>query len=109
MSDEESVRDARHVQELQGHLGWRDSFTGAALGVLATVSGIYTYLGVSSLLDGDGAFTVFAALVRRTAVSVGIFVFWSYLMRLLPSMRTAASRLGPMLTMALGSVSPRRW
>lgn len=105
MSDEKSAHDARHVQELQGHLGWLDSFTGAALGVLATASGIYTYLGVSSLLDGDGAFKVFAALAYSTAVSVGIFVFWSYLMRLLPSMRTAASRLGLMLTMALGSLA----
>lgn len=79
--------------------------TGAALGVLATASGIYTYLGVSSLLNGDGAFKVFAALAYSTAVSVGIFVFWSYLMRLLPSMRRAASRLGLMLTMALGSLA----
>lgn len=65
----------RRVPELQGHLGWRDSFTGAALGVLATGSGIYTYLGVSSLVDCEGALKVFAALAYSTAVSVGIFVF----------------------------------
>ena len=44
-----------HARELQGHLGWLDSFSGAALAVLATASGIYTYLGVSSLLDENGA------------------------------------------------------
>ncbi|SFG14934.1 hypothetical protein SAMN04488020_101321 [Palleronia marisminoris] len=97
--------DPRHVRELEGHLSWLDTFSGAALGVLATASGIYTYLGVSSLLDSTGALSVFAALAYSIAVSVGIFVFWSYLMRLLPAMRTAASRLGLLGAMALGSLA----
>lgn len=97
--------DAAHVRELEDHLNWLDSFTGAALGVLATASGIYTYLGVSSLLDDTGAFTVVAALAYSIAVSVGIFVFWSYLMRLLPAMRTNGARLGLFGAMALGSVA----
>jgi hypothetical protein len=79
MSDAEG---ARYARELEGHVTWLDSFTGAALGVLAAASGIYTYLGVSSLLDDNGALSVFAALAYSAAVSVGIFVFWSYLMRL---------------------------
>jgi hypothetical protein len=40
-----------HARELEGHLGVLDTITPAALGVLAVASGIYTYLGVSSLLD----------------------------------------------------------
>ena len=97
--------DPRHVRELEGHLSWLDSFSGAALGVLSAASGIYTYLGVSSLLDSTGALSVFAALAYSIAVSVGIFVFWSYLMRLLPAMRTASARLGLFASMALGSVA----
>ncbi|WP_406736268.1 hypothetical protein [Thioclava sp. GXIMD4215] len=95
----------RYAHELSRHLRWLDSFTGAALGVLAAASGIYTYLGVRSLLDDSGAWTTFAALSYSLAVSVGIFVFWSYMMRLLPAMRTAASRLGLLLSMALGSLA----
>ncbi|MBV7410392.1 hypothetical protein [Maritimibacter sp. DP1N21-5] len=96
---------ARYARELTRHLRWLESFTGVALGVLAAASGIYTYLGVRSLLDDTGAWTTFAALSYSLAVSVGIFVFWSYMMRLLPSVRSAASKLGLLLSMALGSVA----
>lgn len=95
----------RHARELERHLAWLDTFTGTALGVLASASGIYTYLGVRSLLDDTGAWTTFAALSYSIAVSVGIFVFWSYMMRLLPAVRTAASRVGLLLSMALGCVA----
>ncbi|WP_145108657.1 hypothetical protein [Rhodobacter sediminicola] len=96
---------ARHARELERHLGWLDSFTGVALGVLAAASGIYTYLGVRTLLDDTGAWTTFAALSYSIAVSVGIFVFWSYMMRLLPAMRSASSRIGLLCSMALGSLA----
>ncbi len=99
------ARGVRHARELQGHLDWLDSFTGAALGVLAVASGIYTYLGVSSLLEDTGALSVFAAIAYSVAVSVGIFVFWSYLMRLLPAVRTAAARIGLVLSMLAGSLA----
>ncbi|MGC8203686.1 hypothetical protein ACP2AV_13380 [Aliiroseovarius sp. PTFE2010] len=95
----------RYAAELEGHLRWLDTFTSAALGVLAVASGIYTYLGVSSLLDQTGAFSFFAALAYSIAVSVGIFVFWSYLMRLLPAVRTAAARVGLFLSMGLGCLA----
>ena len=95
----------RHARELERHLAFLDTFTGTALGVLAAASGIYTYLGVRSLLDDTGAWTTFAALSYSIAVSVGIFVFWSYLLRLLPAVRTAASRVGLLLSMALGCVA----
>ncbi|MCG6903837.1 MAG: hypothetical protein LJE68_14270 [Rhodobacter sp.] len=93
----------RYAQELEAHLGWLDGFTSAALAVLAVASGIYTYLGVSSLLDDNGALSFFAAMAYSIAVSVGIFVFWSYLMRLLPAVRTTGARIGLILSMALGS------
>ncbi len=95
----------RYAQELEGHLAWLDSFTSAALAVLAVASGIYTYLGVSSLLDDNGALSFFAAISYSIAVSVGIFVFWSYLMRLLPAVRTLGARIGLVLSMLLGSLA----
>ena len=99
------ARDLRNARDLEGHVGWLDSITGTALGVLAVASGIYTYLGVSSLLDDTGALSVFAALAYSIAVSVGIFVFWSYLMRLLPAVRTGSARVGLLLSMGLGSLA----
>lgn len=95
----------RHAREVEGHLNWLDSFTGAALGILAVASGVYTYLGVRGLLDDGGALALFAAVAYSVAVSVGIFVFWSYLMRLLPAMRTAAARMWLFLSMVVGSVA----
>ncbi len=99
------ARGLAHAKELEGHLGVLDSFTPTALGVLATASGIYTYLGVSSLLDNNGAMTFFAAVAYSIAVSVGIFVFWSFLIRLLPAVRTASARIGLLLSMGLGSLA----
>ncbi|MEI4262987.1 hypothetical protein [Roseovarius sp. D0-M9] len=99
------AQGVRYAAELEGHVRWLDSITGAALGVLATASGIYTYLGVSSLLDDNGALSFFAAASYSIAVSVGIFVFWSYLMRLLPSVRSMASRIGLLVSMGIGSLA----
>ncbi len=99
------ARGVREARELEDHLTWLDTFSGTALGVLAVASGIYTYLGVSSLLDSNGAMSVFAAIAYSVAVSVGIFVFWSYMLRLFPAVRTAQARIGLMLAMALGSLA----
>ena len=99
------ARGVRYARELEGHLGWLDSFTGTALGILAVASGIYTYLGVQSLLDGTGAMSAFAAIAYSVAVSVGIFVFWSYMLRLLPAVRTAQARAGLLAAMGLGALA----
>lgn len=99
------TKGLRHAREVEHHLGWLDSFTSAALGVLAVASGIYTYLGVRGLLDDGGALSLFAAVAYSAAVSTGIFVFWSYLLRLLPAMRTAATRLWLTLAMVIGSAA----
>ena len=99
------AQGARDARALEGHLGWLDTFTGTALGVLATASGIYTYLGVRGLLDDTGSLTTFAALAYSVAVSVGIFVFWSYMLRLLPAVRSASAKMGLSLAMVLGSLA----
>ncbi|WP_022706750.1 hypothetical protein [Paracoccus zeaxanthinifaciens] len=104
-SPQHGTQGDRYARELERHLDWLDTFTSTALGVLASASGIYTYLGVRSLLDQPGIWTTFAALAYSIAVSVGIFVFWSYLLRLLPAMRSAASRMGLLLAMCLGCVA----
>lgn len=100
---EAESQGVKYAKELEGHLGWLDGITSAALAVLAVASGIYTYLGVSSLLDDNGALSVFAAIAYSIAVSVGIFVFWSYMMRLFPSVRSTGARIGFGLTMMLGA------
>ena len=64
------ARGVRYARELEGHLGWLDTFSGTALGVLATASGIYTYLGVSSLLDENGAMSVFAAIAYLSLIHI---------------------------------------
>ena len=99
------TRGVRYSRELEGHLTWLDTFSGTALGVLATASGIYTYLGVSSLLDDNGAMSAFAAIAYSVAVSMGIFVFWSYMLRLFPAVRGARARVGLMGAMALDSLA----
>ncbi|WP_242500808.1 hypothetical protein [Tropicimonas sp. IMCC6043] len=97
------AKGLRTAKELESHLAWLDTFTPAALGVLAIASGIYTYLGVSSLLEDTGAMSFFAAVAYSVAVSVGIFVFWSYMLRLLPSMRSAAGFIGLTISTIVGS------
>lgn len=103
--DRSGGRDLRMARELEGHVTWLGTFSGTALGVLSVASGIYTYLGVSSLLDDNGAMSVFAAIAYSVAVSVGIFVFWSYLLRLFPAVRTAQARVALLGAMGLGSVA----
>ena len=99
------ARGVRYARELEGHLGWLGTVSGTAHGVLATASGIYTYLGVSSLLDENGAMSVLAAIAYSVAVSVGIFVFWSYMLRLFPAVRSTRARTGLLAAMGLGALA----
>ena len=101
----EEAKGLRTAKELEAHLSWLDTFTPAALGVLAIASGIYTYLGVSTLLEDNGAMSFFAAVAYSIAVSVGIFVFWSYMLRLLPSMRSAGGFIGLTASTMVGSLA----
>ncbi|MEO1200919.1 MAG: hypothetical protein AAFX39_17135 [Pseudomonadota bacterium] len=74
------------------------------LAVLALASGVYTYLGVRDLLDGQASVTFFGAIIYSAAVSVGIYTFWSFLIRFLPNCREARVRRALYGAMALGAV-----
>lgn len=66
--------------------------TRVTLAVLALASGVYTYLGVRELLNGNATLVFFAAVIYSVAVSIGIYAFWTYLLRFLPHMRDHQSR-----------------
>lgn len=66
--------------------------TRVTLGVLALASGVYTYLGVRELLNGDATVVFFAAVIYSVAVSIGIYAFWTYLLRFLPHTTDHKSR-----------------
>ncbi len=90
------------ARELRQGIAGLESMTTAALGVLAVASGVYTYIGVRGLLDGVGLLTFGAAVVYSGAVSVGIFIFWAYILKFLPQMRTGATRLALTAAMLVG-------
>jgi hypothetical protein len=74
------------------------------LGVLALASGVYTYLGVRELLNGNATTVFFAAVIYSAAVTIGIFAFWSFLMRLLPHVLDHAGRILLLVAMLIGSL-----
>ncbi|MEO1194094.1 MAG: hypothetical protein AAFY02_20230 [Pseudomonadota bacterium] len=90
------------TRELRQGVAGLETMTTAALGVLAVASGVYTYIGVRGLLDGAGLLTFGAAIVYSGAVSVGIFIFWSYILKFLPQMRSGATRLALVGAMLIG-------
>ena len=79
--------------------------TSAALGILALASGVYTYIGVKGLLDGSSALTAGAAVAYSIAVSVGIYVFWTYMLRFFPLLRSGHRRIEMLLAMIVGSAA----
>ena len=78
--------------------------TRVTLAVLALASGVYTYLGVRDLLNGNATVVFFAAVIYSVAVSVGIYAFWTYLIRFLPHVRDSWSRGLLFACMGLGSL-----
>lgn len=78
--------------------------TQVTLGVLALASGVYTYLGARQLLNGTSAYVFFAALIYAIAVSVGIYAFWTFLMRLAPHARDLAGRALLTATVLVGGI-----
>jgi hypothetical protein len=90
-----SLRDG--VQKLE-------TTTKVTLTVLSLASGVYTYLGVRELLGGNGVETHAAAAIYSVAVTVGIYAFWTYMMRLGPHMRDSAGRALLFGCMAIGSL-----
>ncbi|MBU0583350.1 MAG: hypothetical protein KKB66_12620 [Alphaproteobacteria bacterium] len=95
---------AVQASRLKGHIVSLETMTRFVLATLALASGVYTYLGVRSLLDGSATVVFFAAIIYSVAVSVAIYGFWTYLIRFLPEMRDAGSRLALLGIMALGSL-----
>ncbi|MEM7215912.1 MAG: hypothetical protein AAF423_10250 [Pseudomonadota bacterium] len=81
-----------------------DTVTRFALAILALASGVYTYLGVRSLLDGSSSQVFFAAIIYSSAVSVGIYAFWTYLMKFVPLMTDGMRRLALCGIMVIGSL-----
>jgi hypothetical protein len=79
-----------------------ETMTRFALAVLALASGVYTYLGVRGLLDGTATFVFFAAITYSVAVSVAIYAFWTFMLRFVPLVTSAAQRVGLFLTMGVG-------
>ncbi len=80
-----------------------ETMTRFALAVLALASGVYTYLGVRSLLDGSPTAVFFAAIIYSASVSVAIYAFWSYMARFYPHVTTHTGRAAMLGVMALGA------
>ena len=78
--------------------------TRVTLAILALASGVYTYIGVRELLNGNATLVFFAAVIYSVAVSVGIYAFWTYLMRFMPHVRERAGRGLLFGCMALGAL-----
>jgi hypothetical protein len=98
------MNHARTAKTLRDHVAGLETMTRFVLATLALASGVYTYLGVRSLLDGSATLVFFAAIIYSAAVSVGIYGFWTYLIRFLPELRDGKSRLAMLGVMALGSL-----
>jgi hypothetical protein len=73
------------------------------LAVLALASGVYTYIGVRDLLDGSATVVFLAAFIYSAAVSVGIYAFWTFLLRFMPHVRYGGHRRALFGVMLLGS------
>lgn len=97
------MSQARTARRIREHVTALETMTRFVLATLALASGIYTYLGVRSLLDGDPTLVFMAAVVYSVAVSIGIYGFWVYLSRFLPEMRDNGSRVALVAIMAVGS------
>jgi hypothetical protein len=76
--------------------------TQVTLGVLALASGVYTYLGARQLLNGTASYVFFAAIMYAIAVSIGIYAFWTFVMRLAPHTRDFTGRALLVATVLLG-------
>lgn len=91
---------ARPLREGVGALELTAKLT---LAVLALASGVYTYIGVRDLLDGSAMVVFLAAFIYSAAVSVGIYAFWTFLMRLMPHVRQSTHRRALVGAIFLGS------
>lgn len=72
--------------------------------ILALAAGVYTYLGVRELLNGNPTTVFFAAVIYSVAVSVGIYAFWVFLMHFMPHVTDRLGRALMFGCMLLGSL-----
>lgn len=93
-----------NAAQLRQTINSLSTMTRFALAVLALASGVYTYLGVRTLLDGSAGFVFFAAIIYSTAVSVAIYAFWSYMLQFVPLIRSFTKRISLFIVMAIGSL-----
>lgn len=98
------MQDSNNAAKIKSGIDNLEVISRFALAILALASGVYTYLGVRSLLDGSSTQVFFAAIVYSTAVSVAIYAFWTYLLKFVPLMQDGGRRLALFGTMALGSL-----
>lgn len=89
-------------QRLQDGIEAVETMTRFALAVLALASGVFTYLGVRSILDGSATAVFFGAMIYSASVSVAIYAFWTYMARFYPHVTGAAGRGAMLGVMALG-------
>src|SRR5687768_10785857 len=94
---------ALHARRLKDHIAGLETMTRFVLATLALGSGVYTYLGVRSLLDGSATLVFFAAVIYSVSVSVAMYGFWTYMIRFFPEVRDGGSRLALLAMMGLGS------
>lgn len=91
------------TQRLHDGVAAVETMTRFALAVLALASGVYTYLGARSILDGSPTAVFFAAVIYSASVSVGIYAFWSYMARFYPHVTTRGGRTAMLGVMAVGA------
>jgi hypothetical protein len=91
------------TQRLKDGIVAVETMTRFALAVLALASGVYTYLGVRSILDGSPTGVFFAAIIYSVSVSVGIYAFWSYMARFYPHITSRTGRTAMLFVMACGA------
>lgn len=91
------------TQRLKDGIVAVETMTRFAVAVLALASGVYTYLGVRSILDGSPTGVFFAAIIYSVSVSVGIYAFWSYMARFYPHITSRAGQTAMLFVMACGA------
>ena len=93
-----------HSYTLRGQIRRLDLMTRMVLAILATGSGVFTYIGVRDILDGSATTVFLGAIIYSVAVSIGIYAFWTYLMRIMPHVRSSSGRGMLYLAMGIGVV-----
>src|SRR5205085_889807 len=88
-----AARRSKRARQLRDGVEALELTSKFTLAVLALASGVYTYLGVRDLLDGSATVVFLGAFIYSAAVSVGIYAFWTFLLRLMPHVRHTPHRI----------------